>query len=152
MNENFDWNDEIEQDSSDFELVPEGEYDFEVVKFERGRTPSDAKYPNCNQAILTLKLTNSEREATITDRLILNKKLEWKLSQFFCSIGQKKKGERVQMNWQIVCGATGKCKVSIRSYKKKDDKPGEETGKSNDIKYYEAENSAPAKRYTAGEF
>ena len=47
MDEYMDWNDQIQQDSSEFEVVPEGEYNFEVIKFERSRTDSDAKYPNC---------------------------------------------------------------------------------------------------------
>ena len=152
MSEYMDWNDEIEQDSSEFEVVPEGEYDFEVIKFERGRTDSDAKYPNCNQAIITLHVTNSVYAGEITDRLILNKKLEWKLSQFFCSIGQKTKGEKVRMNWPAVPGAHGRCKITIRSYAKKTDKAGEQTGRSNNIQYLEAETAAPARRYTAGTF
>ena len=152
MSEYMDWNDEIEQDSSEFEVVPEGEYDFEVIKFERGRTDSDAKYPNCNQAIITLRVTNSDYSGEITDRLILNKKLEWKLSQFFCSIGQKSKGEKVRMNWPAVPGAHGRCKITIRSYAKKTDKAGEQTGRSNNIQYLESETAAPAKQYTVGMF
>ena len=147
------WDEEIEQDSSDFEVVPEGEYNFEVIKFERSRTDSDAKYyPNCNQAIITLLVTNSEHSAKITDKLILNKKLEWKLSQFFCAIGQKVKGEKVRMNWSAVPGARGRCEITVRSYHKKNDKPDEETGRSNNIKYLEAESATPARRYTAGTF
>ena len=149
MSEYMDWNDEIEQDSSEFEIVPEGEYDFEVIKFERGRTDSDAKYPNCNQAIITLYVTNSVYAGEITDRLILNKKLEWKLSQFFCAIGQKRKGEKVTMNWAAVLGARGKCKVGIRKYKKQNGEDGE----ANEIlKFYEAQSAAPARRFTAGTF
>ena len=155
MDEYMNWDDEIQQDTSEFEVVPEGEYNFEVIKFERGRTDSDARYPNCNQAIITLRVTNSDFTGEITDRLILNKKLEWKLSQFFCAIGQKIKGEKVRMNWSAVPGARGKCEITLRSYVKKTDKAGEQTGRSNNIKYLEAEissSAAPARRYTAGTF
>ena len=155
MDEYMDWNDQIQQDSSEFEVVPEGEYNFEVIKFERSRTDSDAKYPNCNQAIITLRVTNSDYSGEITDRLILNRKLEWKISQFFCAIGQKRKGEPFVMNWPAVPGARGRCEITIRSYAKKTDKAGEQTGRSNNIKYLEAEissSAAPARRFTAGTF
>lgn len=152
-NRELGWNDEIEQDSNDFEVLPEGDYDFEVIKFDRGRSKGSDKLPACNMAILTIKVSDGVKSTTVTENLVLHTKMEWKLSQFFCSIGQKKKGERVQMNWQAVYGAKGRCKLGVRAYKKKDDKPGEETGRANEIvKFYEAENSAPAKRYTAGEF
>lgn len=67
------------------------------------------------------------------------------ISAFFSSIGQKKKGEKVKMNWNAVIGATGRCKVVIRKWNGDD---GEER-KSNDIKkFYPKEE----KQFQAGEF
>lgn len=143
------WNDEIEQDSSDFEVLPEGDYDFEVTKFERGRSKGSDKLPPCNMAILSIKLSGGGKSTTVTENLLLHTKMEWKLSQFFCAIGQKRKGEKVTMNWQAVLGAKGKCKVGIRKYKKQNGEDGE----ANEIlKFYEAQSAAPARRFTAGMF
>ena len=56
----FDWDDEIQEDGEQktFVTLEEGDYEFEVTKFERGHyTPSaSAKTPACNQANMTLKI------------------------------------------------------------------------------------------------
>ena len=38
----YNWDDEISQDSAEFALLPEGEYEFSVTGFERGRYPGGA--------------------------------------------------------------------------------------------------------------
>ena len=48
------WDDEIEKDGGDFVLLPEGDYNFTVAKFERGRFAGSEKMPACNQAKLEL--------------------------------------------------------------------------------------------------
>lgn len=108
----FDWDDEIENDGEqrDFVTLEEGDYDFEVTKFERGNyTPSDkAKTPACNQAIMTLKVSTEDGDAYITDRFPLASTMEWKIAAFFRSIGLKKHGEPVKMKWKDSIGCTGK--------------------------------------------
>ncbi|MDD3395149.1 MAG: DUF669 domain-containing protein [Anaerotignum sp.] len=133
------WNDTIEKDS-DFILLPEGDYDFKVVKFERGRHQGSEKLPPCNKAILTLEIDSPEGAVTITHNLFLHSKTESMLSTFFTAIGQKKKGEKVSMNWNAVPGARGRCRVYQDSWTG-DDKVER---KSNKIKkFYEATNTAP---------
>ena len=145
----LDWNDSIEDDGGEYELLPEGDYDFEVTKFERGRSKGSDKLPPCNMAILTIQLSGGGLSTVVTENLVLHTKMEWKLSQFFCAIGQKQKGEKVRMNWQAVLGAKGRCKVGIRKYKKQNGEDGE----ANEIlKFYEAQSAAPARRFTAGTF
>ncbi len=55
MNENngheLGWDDEVEDKSP---LVPEGEYNFTVETFERGRFNGSEKMPPCPQAMLKL--------------------------------------------------------------------------------------------------
>lgn len=108
----FDWDDEIENDGEqrDFVTLEEGDYDFEVTKFERGNyTPSSkAKTPACNQAIMTLKVSTEDGDAYITDRFPLASTMEWKIAAFFRSIGLKKHGEPVKMQWKDSIGCTGK--------------------------------------------
>ena len=109
----YRWEDEIENDGQDFFLLPEGEYPFTVTKFERGRSKGNGKMPPCNMAILQLHVNE---QAYITEYLLLNSKMEWKLSQFFVSIGLKKRGERVRMNWSKVLGASGMCRIKVEEY------------------------------------
>lgn len=116
MDRALDWDDEIENEN-EFTLLPEGEYDFEVLKFERGQHNGSAKLPACRKAILTIKLIGKNGESTvITHNLFLHTKCEGILSAFFLSIGEKKHGEKVRMNWPAVPGAKGRCKVYIDNY------------------------------------
>lgn len=116
MDRALDWDDEIENEN-EFTLLPEGEYDFEVLKFERGQHNGSAKLPACRKAILTIKVTGKNGESTvITHNLFLHTKCEGILSAFFLSIGEKKHGEKVRMNWPAVPGAKGRCKVYIDTY------------------------------------
>lgn len=153
MNNDFErelgWDDEIQQES-EFTLLSEGDYDFEVTSFERGRSSGSDKIPPSNMAILTLKVTDGRNSTTITERLVLHTKLEWKLSQFFIAIGQKKHGEPLKMNWNRVVGAKGRCKVKIETYT---NKYGEEKQSNKIDKYYDYIAPQPsAKGFTAGEF
>lgn len=129
------WNDAIEKDGSDFELLPEGDYDFEVLSFERGRHAGSEKLPPCNKAVLTIKLTGANGNTTnITHQLFLHTKCEGLLCAFFTAIGQRKHGERLNMNWNLVPGSKGRCKIGIHEWKGNDG----EVRKSNEIKkFYE---------------
>ena len=95
------WDDTITKDASDFLLLPEGDYNFMVESFERGRHGGSEKLPPCNKAILTLRIDAPEGTAKITHNLFLHSKTEGMLSAFFTCIGQKKKGEPLKMNWDI---------------------------------------------------
>lgn len=142
----FSWDDTITKDASDYIMLPEGDYNFTVESFERGRHPGSEKLPPCNKAILTLRIEAAEGTARITHNLFLHSKTEGMLSAFFTCIGQKKKGEPLKMNWGAVPGSTGRCKVGIHTYTNKD---GEER-KSNDIKRFYPKEDGPA--FKAGEF
>lgn len=141
----FEWDDQILEESSGFELLPEGEYDFTVTKFERGRHTGSAKLPPCNKAILTLELSNAQASGSIVHNLFLHTKTEGLLSAFFIAIGQKKHGEPLRMNWQAVIGAKGRCKVGVRSWTGKD---GQEK-KSNEIAKFLEPSAVPVQPYSA---
>lgn len=134
----FDWDDEIVEESS-FTLLDEGDYPFEVVKFDRSRFDGSAKIPPCNMAVVTFRVTGNEGSAEITERFMLCQKMEWKLSQFFLAIGQKRHGEPLRMNWNAVIGTTGCCKVYVDEYVKDDGT----TGRSNKIKKFYAYDEKP---------
>ena len=130
----FDWNDTIEHDS-EFVLFPEGDYDFEVVSFERARHPGSEKLPPCNKAVLSLRFTSPDLgTTTIKHNLFLHSKTEGMLCAFFTAIGQRKHGEKLAMNWNTVVGSRGRAKLGVRSWKNND---GEDR-QSNEIKrFYE---------------
>ena len=112
----LDWDDEIEKEN-EFVLLPEGVYDFEVIKFERGNHNGSDKLPACKKAILTIKISDGKgKETTIIHNLFLHTKTEGMLSALFLAIGEKKHGEKVRMNWQSVTGAKGRCKVIVDTY------------------------------------
>ena len=69
-----------------------------------------------------------------TENFILHSRMEWKLSQLFLSVGLKKHGEPLRMNWTEIVGKTGKCRVGISTFKKNDGSDGT----FNDIKKFYA--------------
>ena len=95
----MDWGDTIESDGQEFVILEEGDYNFTVTNFERGRFPGSAKIPACNKAALTLQVQTADGKlATIKFDLILYRSLEWRISSFFRCIGQKKQDERLAMD------------------------------------------------------
>lgn len=109
------WDDEIVKDSS-FILLPDGDYKFTVKMYERGRFNGSEKMPPCAQATIYCEIEAPEGTVTLKNNLFLHTKTEGILSSFFASIGQKKKGEPLRMNWNTVVGSTGMCKVSSKEY------------------------------------
>ena len=145
MERELGWDDEIEKDSGEFILLPEGDYDFTVESFERGRHGGSEKLPACNKAILRLRIDTGEGSALINHNLFLHTKTEGMISAFFTSIGQKKKGEKIKMNWNAVVGAKGRCKVGVHEWTVTDG----EKRQGNDIKkFYPFEE----KKFETGKF
>lgn len=126
----YGWEDEISDEGTDYVLLPEGDYDFTVKTVERARHGGSEKVPPCNMAKVTFTVWGAEDSTEITENYFLCNKFEWKLSQLFLSVGLKKRGEPLRMNWTALPGKTGKCSVYINKYTKKD---GSE-GRSNRIK------------------
>lgn len=110
------WNDEISNEGQDYILVPEGEYEFVITGFERGRFPGSAKIDPCNKATLTLSVDTPVGKTSIRTDLILTRSLEWKLCAFFRCIGQKKHGEKLVMDWSKVVGSKGRAYIKQKKY------------------------------------
>ena len=125
----MDWGDTLENDGQEFILLEEGDYNFTVTGFERGRFPGSSKIPACNKAALTLSVETPEGNATVKFDLILYRSLEWRISAFFRCIGQKKHGERLVMDWNKVMGSKGRARFKQRTYTNRD---GEER-QANDV-------------------
>ena len=116
----LDWDDAIENDGQEFVTLEEGDYNFTVTGFERGRFPGGPKIPACNKATITLAVETPEGRASVKFDLILYRTLEWRISSFFRCIGQKKHGERVTMDWTKVIGSKGRAHFKPRTYTDRD--------------------------------
>lgn len=152
MDREFSWDDEIQNDGADFEILPEGDYNFEVTGVERGRHIGTEKLPPCGKAILTLKITSDDGEhsTTIMHNLFLHSRMEGLLCSFFTAIGQRKKGEKMKMNWNLVTGARGRCKIGVHKWIGKD---GEEKTSNQIKKFYEPQyGSQHQQTWKTGEF
>lgn len=154
----LDWDSTIEHDS-EFQLLPEGDYNFEVRSFERGRHNGSDKLPPCNKAVLQIRLTSDDgkQASTITHNLFLHSTTEGMLCAFFTAIGARKSGERIKMDWNKVIGAKGRCKVGVHRWKGRD---GQDMQSNQITRFYEPSAvPAPAQQqsftgggYTPGRF
>ena len=142
----LDWNDEIKEEGGEYEPLPAGTYNFTVASMQRGRFPGSEKMAACHKAELDLIVKDENgNERHVFEDLLLNSKLEWKLSQFFTCIGQKKSGEPLKPNWNSVPGSSGKAELYINEYTSKAGK----AGKNNKVdKWLPPEQ----KKFTAGNF
>ena len=112
----MNWDDAIETDGQEYILLPEGEYNFKVTNFERGRFVGSARIPQCNKATITIQIEAKEGTTSVKFDLILYRTLEWRISAFFRCIGQKKHGEKLTMDWGKVVGSKGRAYIKQRSY------------------------------------
>lgn len=118
-NEVMDWDSEIENDGKEQTpriILEEGDYKFTVSKLDRTMSKGSDKLPPSRMAKLTLSVESDQGTATVFTNLILHKSLEWKLSQFFRAIGQKRHGEKMKMNWGKVVGSYGIAHITKRTY------------------------------------
>ena len=118
----LDWDEEISDDGGQFILLEEGDYNFTVTKFERGRFPGGDKIPACKKVTMTISVNTKEGVANTLFDLILWSTLTWKISEFFRAIGQKKHGESFRPDWNAVAGSVGRAHFKPKSYVGKDGK------------------------------
>ena len=111
------WDDEIQKESS-FTLLPEGDYWFTVTKIDKGRHEGSTKISACPKAVVCFTVEAPDgTETAVTENFLLHQKMEWKLSQFFASIGMKQKGEKLRMNWSpALIGKKGICRIIVHEY------------------------------------
>ena len=110
------WDDFIEEDGQELILLEEGDYNFVVTNFERGRFPGGQKIPACNKASITIQIETEEGLSVVKFDLLLYRSVEWRLTAFFRCIGQKQHGEKVKMDWSKVIGSKGRAHITQRKY------------------------------------
>lgn len=141
--EAFDWGAEISDEGGDYPVLEPGDYNFTVESFQRKRFNGSDKMCACNQVVLKLRIDCPEG-VVVEDNLFLNRKTEWKVSQFFLAIGQKQPGVPLRPNWDALPGSRGRCKLYIDKWK--GDNGREFT--SNKVDKYYTPGAAPAQQST----
>lgn len=116
LNMEIGWEDTIQEDGQELVLLEEGDYNFVITNFERGRFPGGQKIPACNKATITVQIETEAGLSIIKFDLLLYRSVEWRISSFFRCIGQKKHGEKLTMNWNTVIGSVGRAHVTQRKY------------------------------------
>ena len=115
-NMELSWDSEISHED-EFILLPEGEYDFTVTKFDRSKHNGSAKIKPCLKAVVTLSVDTDKGPVEIVENFLITKSLEWKLCQFFTCLGMRKHGEPYQMNWNGIFGKKGRAKIVVNKWK-----------------------------------
>ena len=129
----LDWDGEVSNDGS-FVLLPEGDYPYTITKFERARYGGSSKVPPCKMAKLTVAVHGAQGDASVSYRLFLLAKFQWKIAELFVSLGlASPDDEKVRMQWDRVQGGTGLCHVAQREYAKQSGPHAGETGTANEI-------------------
>lgn len=112
------WDSEISQDTPEFIVLPEGDYPFMVQDYEKGiyEGPSEKIGHGCPMATLKIVVRSPKGNTSVQDRLYLTQNMEWKLSSFFRSIGQKSHGKSYKMDWNSIIGKEGLCHVKQETW------------------------------------
>lgn len=119
----LDENEAVEQQKeNDFILLPNGEYDFTIKKFEKDQYTAkpDSKIPSCPVARVHLLVKTDDGDAAyFRENLFLHAGNKWQLFQFFTCLGLRKHGDGTKkMPWDSVEGASGRALIGQRKYKK----------------------------------
>ena len=116
--ENFisSWTWEIKNDGEEIKPMKPGIYPARISRFEQGDHMGSAKIPPCPKAILTLAVDSGNGPVEVKTTLLVHPRMEWKLSEFFRSIGRKRHGEALRMDWSNLVGQKLLVRIGPRSY------------------------------------
>ena len=116
----FDWDDEVENDSN-FIVLPAGKYPFEVKSFERAQFNGSKKLPACKMAKMKIEIIGGKLgNSYARHNFHLHSKTEGFICAFFKSIGDRKEGEKISMDWPGSVGKKGMANVGISYYNGKE--------------------------------
>ena len=146
------WEDEIENEGTPRVILEPGEYTFSVQSFERARFAGSEKVPPCPQAIVHLQVNAPDGPVPMNVNLFLHTRFDWKLCQFFTSLGLRQHGEKLRMNWAAVAGRSGRCKITKRTYKDRNGTDREANDVDEFLDPVGAPSAPPAGGFTPGAF
>ena len=112
----FGWDDEVQIETSEYTLLEPGEHDFTVVGFDRDSHSGSEKISACDVAVYTLDFDG----VRVKYKLYLHKKFNWKITQFFQSIGlidaDAENGSKFVYPWESCIGCKGRAVTGLREY------------------------------------
>ena len=121
--EALDWDGSVTATSSAYVTLEPGTYVYRVSAFSRANFDGSDKMAPCPEADLTLSCANAAgAQSDVSVRLFLNRKMAWKITQFFKSCGlvdpSLPDGTDYKMGplWRQVVGRTGQVEVKNRTY------------------------------------
>lgn len=133
LGQDLGWEGYVIDDGPSFELLDAGYYPFRVKKLEKERFEGSSKMASCSRAKLTLEINAGDHFVTVFDRIMLNTKMQWRISRFFECLGFTKDNEgRMQMHWNEVEDKEGWLKIGVREYTNKEGNKQQ----SNDVEEY----------------
>lgn len=125
-NESYDWDSTIgkEADDGGFNVLPDGDYPFEVTSLERGRYEGNPQKGTkaCPKATVTLKVDGGAYgDAYVKENIFLNRKNAWKIKSLFVCIGLvAADAEEFVPNWTAIIGCSGMCTLKKTQFEGKD--------------------------------
>lgn len=116
--------------TSNFTLIPEGEYFFQIAKYERKQTPKRGTVPECMRVYVTFIILNNDEEKVgqITNDYPMIRMYIAKFNILFAAVGLLHKGEKLLPDWPSLIGCKGRCKVTIRNWKDKNQNERQSNG------------------------
>ena len=115
-NNGFGWSDSISKDSEDRVLIPEGNYNARILWVDRGEFAGSAKLSACPKAIVNLMVDVDGKPMPTSVTILLHRRLEWKIKEFFRAIGRAKQGEPYVMDWTNLNGAKLRLHIRQKTY------------------------------------
>lgn len=142
MGKALDWDMTEVDDSDGFFLIEPGVYGFIVTDLKKERFEGSEKMAPCPKAVVTLSVVTDTGMVPVTENLMLNTKMLWRISQFFKALGAKPDPEtgKVPVDWSNVLSKEGLLEIERRTYTKRDGSQGE----ANSVKRFLAPEDASA--------
>ena len=120
----FEWGDKVGSDveSKEFELLPDGDYDFAVAKYEKKE--KETKDGINNQVVITFVIHDKDGvQRQMMDFILLTQKMKWRLTAFLRSVGVQKKGQPLDMSYydafEASKGKEGRFQLTTEEYQGK---------------------------------
>lgn len=141
----LDWDMNEVDDQDDYVLIEPGVYGYIVASLKKERFEGSDKMAPCPKAVVTLSVVTDSGMVPVSENLMLNTKMMFKISQFFKSLGAKPDPEtgKVPVDWSNVVGKEGQLEIERRTYTKKDGSQGEANSVKRFLAPEEASSCAP---------
>lgn len=117
----LDWDSPIDQDEQQYQVLPEGDYDFIVDHVDKTYVGDNSeKYAGAKMATVYMNVqAGNGEEVSVRENFILHSNFAWKIGGLLVCVGLKKKGEPISGNyWSKLPGTRGRCKVVQNASKK----------------------------------